>query len=135
LVAAVQGVDKTTAESLLLQPNHIGKLDNYDIPTALLFNGEPDPALLNEGDNKAYQLKVKIENYRSDALKAAGNNEQLAGKINALLNTGDNMTNEIKMSWQQCNFYHSPLISILVRLSELEKNICLIETEVLTLKN
>lgn len=135
LVAAVQGVDKTSAEDLLLQPNHIAKLDNYNIPTALLFNGEPDPAALNKEDNKAYQLKVKIENYRSDAVKAAGNNEKLTGKIKALLNTDDNITNDVKMSWQECNFYHSPLISVLVRLSEMEKNICLIETEVLTLKN
>ncbi len=135
LVSAVEGVDKTTAEDLLLHPNHMVKMDNYDIPTHLIFNGEPDPALLNGENNKASALKVTIENYRSDALKAAGNNEHLSGKIKTLLNTGDYITDEIKMSWEQCNFYHSPLISILVRLSEIEKNICLIETEVLTLKN
>jgi hypothetical protein len=135
LVSAVEGVDETTARHLLLHPNQMIKIDNYDIPTALLFNGEPEPSRISDGNTKASELKASIEIYKSQALRAAGNNEQLANKIKALLNTGDNITNEIKMSWEQCNFYHSPLISTLVRLSNLEKNICLVETEVLTLKN
>ena len=108
------------------------KIDNYDIPTHFLLNYDGS---VIQANNKTSELKVAVENYRSDALKAAGNNEQLASKIKALLNTSDNVTDEIKVSWEQYNFFHSPLISTLVRLSEIEKNVSLIETEVLTLKN
>lgn len=132
LVSAVEGVDKTTAKALLLHPNHMMRMDNYDIPTRLLLNYNGSQI----GDNnKASELKVTIENYRTEALKAAGNNEKLSDKIKALLNTDDNITNEANVTWEQYNFLHSPLISTLVRLSEIEKNISLIETEVLTLKN
>lgn len=127
LVSFVEGVDKTTAQDLIIHPNLLLRMDNYDMPTFLLLNQE---------NNKATLLKSAIENYRSDALKAAGNNELLTNKIKTLLNTDDTMTSEeVKLSWEWNNFYHSPLIGTLVRLTEIEKNICLIETEVLTLKN
>ncbi len=132
LISFVEGVDKATAQDLLIHPNRMIRIDNYDIPTALLLNY--DGNLIGE-NNKAYQLKIMVENYRANAIKAAGNNEQLINKINVLLNTDDKIKDDIKMSWEQNNFYHSPLISTLVRLTEIEKNICLIETGVLTLKN
>ncbi len=143
LISAVEGVDKTTAKDLLLHPDRMMKIDNYDIPTAIMFNGEPT-AVTSNGEtgyasngekNKASALKVTVENYRVEALKAVGQNEQLANKIKALLNTDDKTTEELKMSWEQHNFYHSPLISTLIRLSDIEKNVYLIETEILTLKN
>ena len=126
LISAVEGVDKTTAQDLLAHPNLIIRLDNYDIATLLM---------LNEQNNKASVLKTAIENYRTEALKAVSNNELMTNKIKVLLNTDDKIEPENKMSWEENNFYHSPLISTLVRLSEMEKNICLIETQVLTLKN
>lgn len=129
LISIVEGVDKTTAQDLLKHPNRIIRMDNYDMPTTLLLSGE---------NNKALALKLTIENYRADALKAVGNNDGLINKIKALLNTDDvwyDYPPKEKMSWEQYYFYHSPLISTLVRLTEMEKNICLIETEVLTLKN
>lgn len=132
LVSAVEGVDKTMAQDLLLHPNRMMKIDNYDIPTVILLNYDGEDI----GDyNKATELKATIVTYRSAALKAAGNNEGLINKIKNLLNTDDTFANEIKMSWEYHNFYHSPLISTLVRLSDIEKNIGLVETEVLTLKN
>lgn len=132
LVTAVEGVDKTTAEDLLSYPNRMVRIDNYDIPTVVLL-GKDTPDV---GDyNKATALKATIETYRTNALQAAGKNDHLVNKIKTLLNTDDEFNNDIKMSWEYHNFYHSPLISTLVRLSDIEKNISLIETEVLTLKN
>ncbi len=125
LVSFVEGVDKTLAQDLLTHPNRIMRKDNYDMPTFLLFS---------EPENKASALKESIENYRDVVLKATGNNQQITKKINSLLNTSDKVSNEIKMTWEFNNFYHSPLISILARLSDIEKNICLIENEVLILK-
>lgn len=127
LVSSVDGVDKTAAQNLLLHPNMIMKQDNYDVVNVILLN--------EQGTNKATELKAAIENYRSNALKAAGNNESLVAKINGLLNTSDKVSEGITVTWEFNNFYHNPLISTLARLSDIEKNICLIETEVLTLKN
>lgn len=132
LIAAVEGVDKAIAEDLLLHPGQITKIDNYDIPTLVMLNFDGEDV----GDyNKATILKATIGSYRSDALKAAGNNDQLINKIKTLLNTDDTFADNVKTSWEYRSFYHSPLISTLVRLSTLEKNVGLIESEVLTLKN
>jgi hypothetical protein len=128
LVSFIEGVDKDIAQQLLLHPNQIMRQDNYDLVNTVL--------LAEQGTNKASMLKAFIENYRSEVLKIASNNEQLVTKINILLNTDDKIIAlDYKTSWEINNFYHNPLIGTLARLSDIEKNICLIETEVLTLKN
>lgn len=49
LVEYVEGVDKATAQNLVLHPNDIIRKDNYDIVNALLLNGQ--------GTNNATALK------------------------------------------------------------------------------
>jgi hypothetical protein len=133
LVEQVEGVDNTAAKELLLHPNAMKRKDNYDrVNFLMLIAG-----------NRAFVLKTAIDNYRSIALKAASGNEQLITKINGLLNTNPGSPNQrtstswgqvIAQNWEENNFRNNMLISTLGRLSEIEKNICLIETEVLTLK-
>lgn len=134
LIVSVEGVDKTAAENLLLHPNDIARKDNYDIVNSFML----------QEFGRASGLKTAIDNYRTVALKAAANNEALTTKINGLLNTKVEKLNQrtsaswgqvIPQNWEENNFRNNMLISTLGRLSEIEKNICFIETEVLTLKN
>lgn len=127
LVSFVEGVDKTTAQNLLSHPNQIIKKDNYDMVNALLLAGQ--------GSNTAITLKTAIDNFKSDVLKVAGSNEKFVCKVNGLLNTNSLGEVETLKSWEETNFRNNMLISTLARLSDIEKNICLTETEVLTLKN
>lgn len=123
LIEYVEGVDKATAKELDLHPNNIIRKDNYDMVNALLLNGM--------GTNSAAKLKTAINDYKSIALKVASNNEKLLKKINVLLNTNPQEEDEMKKTWEEANFRNNLLISALSRLSDLEKNICLIETEFL----
>ncbi len=127
LVEYVEGVDKATAQNLVLHPNDIKRKDNYDIVNALLLNGQ--------GTNNATALKTAIDNYKSTVLKVVTQNEKLSTKINGLLNTNSVGEGETLKTWEEANFRNNMLISTFSRLSDIEKNICLIETEVLTLKN
>ncbi|MBK7667707.1 MAG: hypothetical protein IPJ32_10425 [Sphingobacteriaceae bacterium] len=122
LVEYVEGVDKATAQNLVLHPNDIIRKDNYDIVNALLLNGQ--------GTNNATALKTAIDNYKSTVLKVATQNEKLSTKINGLLNTNSVGEGETLKTWEEANFRNNMLISALSRLSDIEKNICLIETEV-----
>jgi len=136
LVEHVENVNEVTAKELILHPDLITRKDNYDIVNHFLLSLE-EP-------NQATVLKTAIENYRSIALKASANDPILTNKINGLLNTNTGNPSErtttswgqvIPKNWEEHNFRNNMLISTLGRLSEIEKNICLIETEVLTLKN
>lgn len=149
LVSVVEGVDKNVAEGLISNPNQIQRKDNYDLVNASILtlneiNGQANRVLSPGNSTRASVLKKSIEDYRAIILKAAANNEQLTNKINGLLNTnpgtpptrtatswGENLPN----NWEENNFRNNLLISTLGRLSEIEKNICLTEIEVLTLKN
>lgn len=124
LIEYVEGVDKTAAENLILHPNEIIRKDNYDMVNALLLNGQ--------GTNNAGTLKAAIDNYKSTVLKIAANNEKLVRNTNELLNTGPQ--GETLKIWEEANFRNNLLISVLSRLSDIEKNISIIETEVLILK-
>jgi len=127
LIEYVEGVDKATAQALDLHPNNITRKDNYDMVNNLLFSPE-EP-------NPASALKTALDNYKSTVLKVASSNEKLTTKINSLLNTNSQGEGEMKKTWEEANFRNNMLISTLARLSDIEKNIYLIETEVLTLKN
>lgn len=127
LIEYVEGVDKATAQKLVLSPNDIIRKDNYHMVAALLLGGQ--------GTHNASALKTAIDNYKSTALKIADKNEKLVFKINSLLNTNSQGEGETLKTWEEANFRSNLLISTLSRLSDIEKNICIVETEVLTLKN
>jgi hypothetical protein len=130
LIEYVENVNQVVAKELLLhQHNSINMKSNYDRVNDVLFSLEvPNPAS---------DLKAEIESYRSTALKLAENNDELTNKIKHLLNTDpggiDGGGNQI--SWEEKNFRNNMLISTLARLSDIEKNICIVENEVLTQKN
>jgi hypothetical protein len=130
LIEYVENVNQVTAKELLLhQHNSINMKSNYDRVNDVLFSLEvPNPAS---------DLKTAIESYRSITLKAVETNDELTNKINRLLNTDpggiDGGGNRI--TWEEKNFRNNMLISTLARLSDIEKNICIIETEVLNQKN
>ena len=130
LIEYVENVNQITAKELLLHhPNSINMKSNYDRVNDVLFSLEvPNPAS---------DLKTVIESYRSTALKVVVHNDELKNKINLLLNTDpggiDGGGNPI--TWEEKYFRNNMLISTLARLSDIEKNICIVETEVLKQKN
>jgi hypothetical protein len=130
LIEYVENVNQVAAKELLLhQHNSINMKSNYDRVNDVLFSLEvPNPAS---------DLKTAIESYRSITLKAVETNDELTNKINRLLNTDpggiDGGGNRI--TWEEKYFRNNMLISTLARLSDIEKNICIIETEVLNQKN
>jgi hypothetical protein len=127
LVEHVENVNQARAQELILHPNSISRKDNYDIVNHYLLSlEEPNPASA---------LKTALDDYKSIVLKVVGNNEKLVTKINRLLNTNSVGEGETLKTWEEANFRNNMLISTLSRLSDIEKNICFIETEVLTLKN
>ncbi|HWY10645.1 MAG TPA: hypothetical protein VN026_04925 [Bacteroidia bacterium] len=130
LVEYVENVNQTVAKELLLhQHNSMNMKINYDRVNDVLFS--------LEAPNPASNLKTAIESYRSTALKLVENNNELTYKINRLLNTdpGGIDGGGMQITWEEKTFRNNMLISTLARLSDIEKNICIIETEVLNQKN
>ena len=127
LVQFIEGVDKTTAQELIHHPDSLGgRMDNYDWVNHLFLD--------ELHTQYAFRIRVSISNYKYAALKA-NDNKELRFKINRLLNTDDEITAENRVSWEETNFRNNPLIGVLVRLSDIEKNIYIIETDILTQKN
>jgi hypothetical protein len=129
LIQVIEGVDKTAAQELVRNPGHLIRMDNYDLVNSTILPLVP-------GDNcKATELKKVLDEYRSVASKAAANNEKLTTMIQGLLNTDPGSIEGIKVNWEETTFRNNILISTLCRLSDIEKNVSLIETEILNKKN
>lgn len=126
LVEHVEGVDKIRAQELLLKPVTMLQIDNQDWVNELL--------LVNQQKQYATKLKLAINNFKSAILKASTNNE-FTSKVNALLNTDNEITPDYNISWEESNFRNNSLISVLARLNNIEKNIYVLEMDILTSKN
>lgn len=140
LIQVVEGVDKTGAKELVPHPEHLLRMDNYDLVNKSILwlnyvNVESNTVMSDGNFTRASILKKEINNYTSVALKIAANNEVLKNKINGLLITDRGTIDGISVSWEEKTFRNNMLISTLCRLSDIEKNVYLIETEILTLKN
>jgi hypothetical protein len=120
IVEGVEGVSPTDAIRCLANPNLILRKDNYDIPNwILLGNGE--------GNKELMALKAELETFRKNAVEIVSNKEH-AKYIENLLDTSDKERNGEKMSWEEMNFRNNLIISALGSLSEIDKNVRIVES-------
>ncbi len=125
LVKGIENVDEAMASNLISNPYLIIRKDNFDIGNQVLL----DPS-----GNKASALKKEIEQFRTVALKYGENNVVLKEKISGLFNTSDDEYLDTQRTWEERTFRNCMLITTLSRLTAIEKNILLAESNLLTLK-
>jgi hypothetical protein len=135
LITQVEGVNEATAEVYISNPDLIKRKDNYDAINKLVFgdykvgvnmNGEK---VFTSSADPIASLKDELTKFRNTA-RAAISNSDLSKSINALLNTSDGQMGIDNLSWQELNFGTTMLISAMAQLSELEKNVRLVESVV-----
>ncbi len=97
--------------------NAFGRLDNYDIPTQILFKQDQttEPAL----------VLVKMKEDLKSLISLSGKEQSDPGLID-LSDKKDPLTNTTT-SWEVENFYRTPLICVLRNLTQLQLNIRFIE--------
>jgi hypothetical protein len=102
------------------------KITNYDSRDAT--------GIIMFGQKEALSVKKRLEDYR-EYLTDLSNTCELKNELIALelLNTNDiGRAEEQQLSWEQHYFGDLPLIFILQKLTEIENNIIMAETEIIT---
>jgi hypothetical protein len=117
LVQSAEHTDKETAVKLIENPSLIKGKDNLETVRALMTDGE-----------LGKELREKIETYRETARRAVGSNSALHTGIGALLDTRTPDADNGHGSWEGSVFGNNMLISALAVLSEIEKNVRLVES-------
>ena len=99
--------------------------DNYDFPTYYMIE--------KDNNGKAFELKSKIEKYKNDLISLVNLNETEKNIIHKMLKTPkETFDNDgIHFSWEQENFFRTPLISVENTLSSLQRNVRISENEIL----
>ena len=84
-------------------------------------------------NGKAFELKSKIEKYKNDLFSLVNLNETEKIIIQRMLETPKQIfeNNDLNFSWEQENFYGTPLISVENILSSLQRNVRISENEIL----
>jgi len=121
LVRNADGGSLLITEACVKMPGLVTNRDNYEIVNELL---------LAPHQNKASLLKSGIENFRTLAIQAT-ERADLEQRITQLLETKAEEEGGEMKSWEEKNFRNSMLISALSRMSEIEKNICMVESEII----
>jgi hypothetical protein len=135
LVTQVEDVNESEAYAYISNPGLIKRKDNYDAINKLVF-GDYKPAVNMNGEKvfvlsgqMIISLKEELIKYRNKASAAVGD-PNLAKGINTLLDTSDKQMGIDNLSWEELNFGTTMIISAMAQLSELEKNVRLVESVV-----
>ncbi len=103
-----------------------GKKDIYDLNSDIhhrsMIEGAYDPRFI--------KLQEQVENYRQEVLLLVGANKILTDFVNSLFYTGEYQIGNFKRTWLERKFQRSN-VEIYTSLQELQKNIDLVEYEVL----
>ena len=106
----------------LVNIKNIGKKDNYDVLTNLLVGSEP--ANPKEGENTAYELKLKMTEFRDKLLSYTQEGSALEQSLNAAFNFDDRPdATGVMNNWESYNFYHTPLAATLTILSKIQNDV------------
>lgn len=103
---------------------------DYDTPGALFVGGE-DGEAPKTGKLSASGLKTQIETLRAWIMKEYGADQTISKNL-GLATEGDVEHDEMKMTWEQCNFEHKPVVSIATFLDHLKCSIRIAEAQVLS---
>lgn len=129
LISAVDGVNKNDAVAKANNPAFVNAKDNYDIPTFIFCGTAPD------GNNgKASEIKKKIQNYKEILMSLCATDENASVIISKVLDIKDSekIADDGKpLSWEMDNFYHLVTIGVINKLSFIERNVRIAESEAL----
>lgn len=102
-------------------------------PKALDAKSDPLNYLVAEqGPQKATELKGKIETYRAEMVKLAGNDADISSNIMSVFDTKDQVEGDKEVSWEQASFGEYPLGAILPFLTDIQARVRNSESEVLS---
>ena len=102
-------------------------------PKALDAKSDPLNYLVAEqGPKKASELKTKIEAYRAEMVKLAGNDADIKANIESVFDTKDQREGDKEVSWEQASFGEYPLGAILPFLTDIQARVRNSESEVLS---
>ncbi len=94
------------------------KYDNYDIPTSILFGNDDknaEPELLSIKEDLKTLTVLSLRNYNKDFISIVG------------LSDKKDVSNDLSISWEEANLYHTPLLFVLNNLTQLQLNTRLVE--------
>jgi gliding motility-associated protein GldM len=119
------------------------KIDNYDMPTALLLG--PSEHNLKEGPLTAHELRTNL-NALHDKLLAQIDKMQKTDGLHLMQEDYDNLKKKIaiikptdsgreedgvKFTWPLDNFYHLPMAAVFVNLQKMQVDLKNVESEIL----
>ncbi len=120
LVQEVEQVDKNTAVKLIADPQLIERKDNYDRVNMYLRWPEENKILA--------PLKEELNNFKKLSIETTSVDPDLSKTIESLFDTSDKKQNEENITWEEANFRNTLLIGTLARLSDIEKNVRIVES-------
>jgi hypothetical protein len=116
LIAKVEQLDQQAATGYLSHPNDLNRLDNYDRVNNELFGPEGNANLKN--------LKDELGSFGKNVSGIISDKNMLA-----LFDTSDKTNNDGTHSWEELHFRNNLLIGALNQLSEIEKNVLIVEAQ------
>lgn len=131
LVFEVSGGRYKSLDSLNIED--IRKADNFDIPVSVLIGSEPDHP--KTGAYTALELKNKLKAYKMNLLSFADLNHRAALKTKIGLELDDKVENGLDVKWEIYNFYHVPLRTDLITLTQLKFKVRIAEGELIDYLN
>lgn len=121
IIALAEGVEKSASKQLLGDVTLIGNKSSIDAVSKIM-TGEKGAGVL---------LKNQINQYKIALVNAFPDNTNLANSISILLNTNAIDDGSGILNWEQINFDNQITIGALAFLSDLEKSVRLVESQVI----
>ena len=129
----IETVKKELEEYSNGRDEETGKLkrpDDLEGPAAVLIT----PKELG-GKGRAKDIKLALEEYKKDLVKAAEGDEALIADIKKIFDVSDTKAkgDEAPMSWEESTFGHFPLIADITFLSDIQANVRRMESKTVSL--
>ncbi len=126
LYANVQGgLTKSQADTFQLK--YLDSKDNYDIPTRIMIGDDPEHAV-----GAAVGLKKQIEEFKKKMTELVEQKDRANLKLGLDLNDIYSVAEEKKLTWEDNNFYHSPIAAVFSVLAKLKTDTKNAEGDVVT---
>ena len=122
LIQEINGINKTTALKYIENPDLIDMKDNYDLVNRILLG--------NSGNKLLASLKDELVVFRKSTSAITSSNLQLSESIEKLFDTSNKTIYDESKSWEEANFRNVLLIGALARLSEIDKNVRMVESSI-----
>lgn len=101
--------------------------DDFNIPEAVMIGDSEE-----QKTGKAFELKTKMEEYKKLLNTYSNGDKVLKKKIDEILEIKEYSLYGEKVPWESYHFKHKTIIHVLNTLEEMQNDVALAETEVLT---